>query len=551
MSNVGIEIKGFQTNRISIVLSAIFVLGLVTASAQAPFSISAIPASQSIAAGASTIFTVVVNQSVGGTMYPVSAIPPNVIGGVARLSAGCTTCIGGAEVNQLLGHAADGEGRFTFNDISVPSAGTYDVTWFYHCGLNDGDGDTTCGGEPHPAGSACRPGIFTVDGAVQPQVQFACFAGPWSQLHAQTFPLPLEASATNSIEIYSKTYDAPDLDAILVASHDNDATVAISVSGAPVGMTATPTLTSVTGTDALTIDVTTSASVPKGTYPLVISGTSGATTLSATVTVVVGGGTTTPAFTITATPASQTIHPGNSTTYTATITGTGGFDGLTDLSVAGLPTGASGSFSPPSVTGSGSSTLTLTSNATTTPAGTYTLTITGKSGSVSHSATTTLIVTQPVMACVSVDAGAGWHNAPFTAQTGTFTVTYDATPSSFPTNEVIGLSDGPQGANTGFAVLVSFSDTGHILARNGGTYAATNLIAYAGGVSYHFRLVVNVPAHTYSVYVTAPGGVEQTVATNFAFRTEEAKVPSLNSFGGDAETTTGTFTYCDVTVTGN
>src|SRR2546430_3395171 len=46
-------------------------------------------------------------------------------------------------------------------------------------------------------------------------------------------------------------------------------------------------------------------------------------------------------------------------------------------------------------------------------------------------------------------------------------------------------------------------------------------IPYSGGTSYLFRLAINVTAHTYSVFVTPAGGSEQTVGTNFAFRTEQ------------------------------
>jgi len=42
---------------------------------------------------------------------------------------------------------------------------------------------------------------------------------------------------------------------------------------------------------------------------------------------------------------------------------------------------------------------------------------------------------------------------------------------------------------------------------------------------------VNVPAHTYSIYVTPAGGTEQIVGSNYAFRTEQSTVGSLNNYG--------------------
>ncbi len=104
------------------------------------------------------------------------------------------------------------------------------------------------------------------------------------------------------------------------------------------------------------------------------------------------GGVVTPDFNLAVTPSSQTIAAGDSTTYSVTITPTGGFAGAVSLAVGGLPSGATGSFSPnPATT---SSTLTVTSDAST-AAGTYPLAVTGTSGSLSHTASTTLVVNAP------------------------------------------------------------------------------------------------------------------------------------------------------------
>ena len=88
---------------------------------------------------------------------------------------------------------------------------------------------------------------------------------------------------------------------------------------------------------------------------------------------------------------SQTVVQGNGTSYTATISALNGFSGSVALSASGLPSGASASFSPTSVTGNGSSTMTV-STGVATPAGTYTVTVTGTSGALVHSTTVTLVV---------------------------------------------------------------------------------------------------------------------------------------------------------------
>jgi len=64
------------------------------------------------------------------------------------------------------------------------------------------------------------------------------------------------------------------------------------------------------------------------------------------------------------------------------------------LAVTGLPSGATATFNPTSVVGSGSSTMTVSTSATT-PAGTYQLTITGASGNVQRAASVSLTVNQP------------------------------------------------------------------------------------------------------------------------------------------------------------
>src|SRR5204862_171220 len=90
---------------------------------------------------------------------------------------------------------------------------------------------------------------------------------------------------------------------------------------------------------------------------------------------------------------SLSVAPGGSTSYTVTITPTGGFSGPVSLSVSGLPSGASASFTPnPATT---SSTFALTTSAST-PDGTYAVTIAGISGgSLTHTTTVSLVVTTP------------------------------------------------------------------------------------------------------------------------------------------------------------
>ncbi len=168
-------------------------------------------------------------------------------------------------------------------------------------------------------------------------------------------------------------------------------TVSFSVAGLPAGATATFTPTTVTTSGTTTMAVATTSTVAAGSYPLTITGTDGTLTHTASVTLVV----TAPVvgdFAISATPASQTVAAGSATSYTATITPSGGFTDTVAFSASGLPAGASASFSPASVAGTGSSTMTVTTTAAT-AAGTYVVTITGTGSTLTHSTTVTLVVT--------------------------------------------------------------------------------------------------------------------------------------------------------------
>jgi len=124
-----------------------------------------------------------------------------------------------------------------------------------------------------------------------------------------------------------------------------------------------------------------------------------------------GGSTTSsPDFSLSVSPGSQSVAPGGSTTYSVTMSPSGAYSGSVTLSVSGLPTGATASFSPNPVSSSStSSNLTVTA-ASNTPSGTVTLRITGTGtgGSPVHTTTVNLTVSSTQTSgtmTVSVTAG--------------------------------------------------------------------------------------------------------------------------------------------------
>jgi hypothetical protein len=172
--------------------------------------------------------------------------------------------------------------------------------------------------------------------------------------------------------------------------------VNLSASGLPAGTSASfnpGTINGGSGSSILT--VATSASTPASTYTITITGTdaSGSPT-HATSFVLTVNALAQPDFGMSASPSSLRVVRGNSGSSVITVSGSNGFADAVNLSASGLPSGATASFNPASISGgSGSSTLTIATS-TTTPIGTYAITVTGTAaaGAPSHSVVVTLTV---------------------------------------------------------------------------------------------------------------------------------------------------------------
>ncbi|MEV4540209.1 S8 family peptidase [Micromonospora echinaurantiaca] len=97
-------------------------------------------------------------------------------------------------------------------------------------------------------------------------------------------------------------------------------------------------------------------------------------------------------FSVSVSPTSGSTAPGGSVTTTVSTATTNGSAQSVSLSASGLPSGATASFNPATVTSGGSSTLTISTSAST-PPGTYPVTVTGSAASGTRTATYTLTVT--------------------------------------------------------------------------------------------------------------------------------------------------------------
>jgi uncharacterized membrane protein len=167
--------------------------------------------------------------------------------------------------------------------------------------------------------------------------------------------------------------------------------VNFSVTGLPAGATSAFNPPSLSASGTTTLTVSTSTSTPPGTYSLTIAANDGSITRTATVALLVD-----PVgdFSLTISPSSQTVILGQNIGYGVTVSAAGGFTSLVNLSVSGIPTGATATLSPSSVQGSGLVSLAIVPGANT-PGGTYTITVTGNTGPLVHTATATLVILVP------------------------------------------------------------------------------------------------------------------------------------------------------------
>ncbi len=143
-----------------------------------------------------------------------------------------------------------------------------------------------------------------------------------------------------------------------------------------------------TFSSALTI--TTTGATPVGSTTVTVTGTGGGVTRTTTFTLTVNA----PSFdfSLSATPGTQSVARGGSTTYAITVTLTSGSASPVTLSASGLPAGVSASFSPASGTPTFASTLTVSTSASAVP-GTYPFTITATGGAPAVTKTTIVSLT--------------------------------------------------------------------------------------------------------------------------------------------------------------
>jgi hypothetical protein len=184
-------------------------------------------------------------------------------------------------------------------------------------------------------------------------------------------------------------------------------------------------------------------------------------------------------FYLSTSPSSRGVAPGSTASFTVTITSLNDFAESASLSVSGLPTDATATFSP-NLTAT-TSTLNIITSSTLAP-GTFPLTITGVSGSLSRSTFATLVVGYPDFA-ISVSPTS------VTASQG------DGITLTVSVSRLIGFSDN-----------VSLSISGLPPAVTGTTYTLTPNSVSGTSSSLFIRIGADTPNGDYPLTITGVSG---------------------------------------------
>ncbi len=266
--------------------------------------------------------------------------------------------------------------------------------------------------------------------------------------------------------------------------------VTLSISGIPTGSTAAFNSNGVTPTSAgipIMLSISTSSSTATGASQFTVTGTGGSLTHSATASVTVSQSTT-PYFTLSASPTANNAFRGSSTTFTVTVTSFNNFNSPVSLALTNNPPGTAGVFSPSSVTPNPNSPVQSTLNVSVAPdaiPGTYNITVTGSSPGVSSKSSQVTITISTL-------------NAPdFSVYVLPATLSVTQNSSGTATIQVVSIN--------------SFTDTVNLALQNvptGVTYSITNpaIAPFSGGYVYT-KLTIQTSNSTspglYSLTLTA------------------------------------------------
>jgi pseudomonalisin len=294
--------------------------------------------------------------------------------------------------------------------------------------------------------------------------------------------------------------------------------VTLTVAGAPAGLTATFTTSTIAspGSGSAVLNVTAGSTVAAATYSLTVTAMGGGQTATLAISVVVAK----PTFTLATSAASVSAMAGNTVQVSVTTSPQNGFTSTVALSVSGLPAGATAAFSPTTLSGGAEAKSTLTFTlAKTVKGGSYPITISAVGGSVTQSSSITLLVSVPPSCTLASNP------------TSVSLIIGQKATAQLSCGSVQGTFGGP------LALSISGTPSGVIAQANASTMTA------GSAVTLTLTSATTTVAGKYSISVTASGsGFTQTLAVpltipapGFALSTSATSVSAVA--GGAAQLT--------------
>jgi len=94
----------------------------------------------------------------------------------------------------------------------------------------------------------------------------------------------------------------------------------------------------------------------------------------------------------------------------------------------------------------------------------------------------------------------------------------------------LGFFSPTPGPHPPLSQYIHFNPAGFMQAVNGDALVPSNF-SYTAGQTYHFRLTENLPAATYSVFVTPPSATEIPLGTDLQVPIDQRGATTLNGWG--------------------
>jgi uncharacterized membrane protein len=276
-----------------------------------------------------------------------------------------------------------------------------------------------------------------------------------------------------------------------------NAAVSLTVSGLPQGVIAKFSSATIAapGAGSSVLTVTVGASVAGGTYVATLTATGGGVTKTAVIGINV---LPAPSFSLTISPTSLSVTPGNTGTTSATTIRTTTFNSAITVKVTGTPAGVTTSTGTISTPGSGICTLSVAVGSGVT-AGNYTLTVSATGGGVTKTASFAVTVLPPPSfsltvspASISVAPGGSGTTTASTQGMNSFSSAVTVSVSGMPAGVTAsaGVISAPGSGSRPISISVGSSVAG-------GSYSLA-VTAIGGGVTKTATLTLLVPGMTLS-----------------------------------------------------